>query len=96
MLDHLTTEQRNPQSESIDTLSAREIVELMNREDAIVAQAVATQTSAIAAAVDVIVQRMSRVAGCCTLAPARRGGWASWMLRSAPPRSTRRRSWWWG
>ena len=58
MLDHLTTEQRNPRSESIDMLSAREIVELMNREDAKVAEAVASQAPAIAAAVDVIVERI--------------------------------------
>ena len=37
MLNHLTTEQRNPDSEAIDSCSAREIVELMNREDAQVA-----------------------------------------------------------
>ena len=34
MLNHLTTEQRNPDSEAIDSLSALEIVVLMNREDA--------------------------------------------------------------
>ena len=31
MLEHLTTEARNPASEQIDTLSALEIVRLMNR-----------------------------------------------------------------
>ncbi len=60
MHDPMTTEQRNPASESIDTLNAREIVDLMNREDAQVAAAVATQAAAIAEAVDVIVQRMRR------------------------------------
>ena len=58
MLNHLTTEQRNPDSVAIDSLGAREIVELMNREDAQVAAAVATQAAAIAAAVDVIVDRL--------------------------------------
>ncbi len=58
MLNHLTTEQRNPASASIDRLTTREIVRLMNREDATVAAAVATQAEPIATAIDVIVQRM--------------------------------------
>jgi len=58
MLNHLTTEQRNPHSESLDSLSALEIVLLMNREDAQVAAAVHAQAAAIAAAVDVIVDRI--------------------------------------
>ncbi|MHB8973399.1 MAG: N-acetylmuramic acid 6-phosphate etherase [Pirellulaceae bacterium] len=60
MLNHLTTEQQNPASLAIDSCSSREIVELMNREDAQVAAAVATQSIAIAAAVDVIVDRLRR------------------------------------
>jgi N-acetylmuramic acid 6-phosphate etherase len=60
MLEKLTTEQRNPSSESIDTLSARAIVELMNQEDAKVTQAVATQTDQIARSVETIVERMRR------------------------------------
>ena len=58
MLNHLTTEQRNPESECIDALTAVEIVKLMNREDATVAAAVASQTAEIARAVDVIVERI--------------------------------------
>jgi N-acetylmuramic acid 6-phosphate etherase len=60
MLNHLTTEQRNPHSEAIDSLSALEIVTLMNREDAQVAAAVHAQAATIAAAVDVIVDRIQR------------------------------------
>ena len=60
MLNHLTTEQQNPDSAAIDSCSAREIVELMNREDAQVAVAVGTQSAAIAAAVDIIVDRLRR------------------------------------
>lgn len=59
-LEKLTTEARNPCSESIDTLTAAEIVSLMNAEDARVAEAVRTQTSVIARAVDVIADRFSR------------------------------------
>ena len=58
MLNHLTTEERNPDSESLDSLSALEIITLMNREDATVAAAVRTQAEKIAAAVDVIVDRL--------------------------------------
>ena len=41
--DHLLTESRNPHSESIDTLSPREIVRLMNAEDARVVEAVGAE-----------------------------------------------------
>ncbi|MHB0959781.1 MAG: N-acetylmuramic acid 6-phosphate etherase [Pirellulaceae bacterium] len=58
MLNHLTTEQQNPNSAAIDTWTAREIVELMNREDAQVALAVGAQATPIAAAVDIIVDRL--------------------------------------
>jgi N-acetylmuramic acid 6-phosphate etherase len=55
MLERLTTEQRNPTSESIDQLSAVEICELINREDAKVASAVQCEIGHIAAAVDEVV-----------------------------------------
>lgn len=58
MLNNLTTESRNPASESIDTLSAAGIVDLMNGEDASVAAAVATQRDAIAQAIEVIADRL--------------------------------------
>ncbi len=58
MLNNLTTESRNPASESIDTLSASGIVDLMNSEDASVAAAVATQRDAIAQAIEVIADRL--------------------------------------
>jgi N-acetylmuramic acid 6-phosphate etherase len=53
-----TTEARNPLSERIDTLSASEIVRLMNAEDAVVASAIALQADAIARAIDVIAARL--------------------------------------
>lgn len=49
------TEQRNPASKNLDRMSAREIVELMNREDRKVAIAVGKEAAAIARAVDAIV-----------------------------------------
>src|SRR5262245_6308172 len=57
-LGSLTTESRNPASMKIDTLSTIDIVRLMNAEDAGVAAAVATQAEAIAAAIDVIADRL--------------------------------------
>lgn len=60
MLHHLTTEQRNPASEKIDTLSSREIVELINSEDASVPVAVGRQSEQIAQAVDAITDRLRR------------------------------------
>lgn len=53
-----STEARNPASERIDTLSAVEIVRLMNAEDAGVAAAVGREAAAIARAIDVIAERL--------------------------------------
>ena len=59
-LARLTTEGRNPASESIDSQSAVEIVRLINSEDRQVADAVATQSESIARAIDVIADRLRR------------------------------------
>jgi N-acetylmuramic acid 6-phosphate etherase len=50
--DALLTESRNPRSEAIDTLSAREIVALMNAEDSGVVEAVRAESAAIAQAIE--------------------------------------------
>src|SRR5690349_2437707 len=49
------TEQRNPASKNLDRMTAREIVELMNREDHKVARAAGREIPAITRAVDAIV-----------------------------------------
>ena len=59
-LAHLTTEGRNPSSESIDKLSPLEIVRLMNEEDAKVATAVRKQDQAIARAIEAITDRLKQ------------------------------------
>lgn len=51
--DSRTTEQRNAKTADIDLASAREIVELMNHEDAGIAAVVAGQSAEIARAVDI-------------------------------------------
>ena len=60
MFHQLTTEQRNPESEQVDALSTRGIVELMNRQDHAVAAAVAMELDSITRAVDVIVHAMKQ------------------------------------
>ncbi len=59
-LQHLTTEGSNPASEAIDTLSPPEMVRLINREDAGVAEAVGKEADVIARAVEIIADRLRR------------------------------------
>jgi N-acetylmuramic acid 6-phosphate etherase len=54
----LTTEARNRASESLDSMTAIEIVRLMNAEDARVAEAIARESRAIAQAIEVIAERL--------------------------------------
>lgn len=58
--DHLLTEQRNPRTEEIDTLSTLEMVRIINAEDARIALAVANVLPEVAAAIDEISGRMGR------------------------------------
>ncbi len=53
--DLLTTETRNERSANLDSLTALEIVRLMNSEDALLAEAVSNESQSIARAIDVIV-----------------------------------------
>ena len=58
--DHLLTESRNPHSESIDSLNPREIVRLMNSEDARVVEAVEAEAESIARAIEWAADRFRR------------------------------------
>jgi N-acetylmuramic acid 6-phosphate etherase len=58
--DHLLTEARNQDSEGIDRLSAREIVALMNAQDAIAVAAVAAEGDSIARAIDLAADHFQR------------------------------------
>jgi N-acetylmuramic acid 6-phosphate etherase len=60
MLEKLLTEQLNPASTAIDTLSTTRLLEVINSEDRKVAGAVAEVIPAIARAVDAIVAAMDR------------------------------------
>jgi len=55
-----TTEKRNRASENIDKLTTKQIIELINAEDALVPAAVARQSKQIAAAIDMIVARFRK------------------------------------
>lgn len=57
-LQKIATEQRNPNTVNIDTLSTLDMVKLINQEDHRVAEAVALVTDKIAEAVDVIAARL--------------------------------------
>jgi len=54
------TEQRNPRSARIDTLSTIEVVDLINAEDRMVAEAVAEERRQIAVCVDLVVESFNR------------------------------------
>lgn len=58
-LDPRLTEQRNPRSMRIDQLSTIEIVDLINAEDRMVAEAVGEERAAIARTVDIVVDCFS-------------------------------------
>ncbi len=59
-LQKIATEQRNPNTMNIDTLSTLDMVKLINREDHRVAEAVAQVTDKIAKAIDVIAERLEK------------------------------------
>jgi N-acetylmuramic acid 6-phosphate etherase len=59
-LEKLLTEQTNPASASIDTLSTESVLRIMNAEDRQVAEAVEREIPAIARAVDAIVTAFER------------------------------------
>ena len=58
-LQKIATEQRNPNTMNIDTLSTLEMVKLINQEDHRVADAVGEVTDKIAQAVDVIAEKLA-------------------------------------
>src|SRR5437867_5364274 len=60
MLERLLTEQQNPASAGIDTLSTEEALRIINAEDHKVADAVEREIPAIARAVDAIVAALER------------------------------------
>jgi N-acetylmuramic acid 6-phosphate etherase len=60
MLEQLLTEQANPASAAIDTVSTEAALRIINREDAKVAAAVEREIPAIARAVDAIAEAMGR------------------------------------
>ena len=69
MLEHLTTEARNPASEDLDGLTAAEIVELINSEDAKVAAEILNRLELKAEKADrfdAVVTKLAEVRGQCS------------------------------
>jgi N-acetylmuramic acid 6-phosphate etherase len=60
VIERLPSEQQNPRSERIDAVSTREMLEIINREDAGVAAAVEAEIPHIAQAVDAIASRFEK------------------------------------
>jgi N-acetylmuramic acid 6-phosphate etherase len=60
VIEKLPSEQRNPASERIDTVSTMEMLEIINREDAGVAAAVEAEIPRIAEAVGAIAERFEK------------------------------------
>lgn len=59
-LDELETERPNPRSADLDRLSIEDVVSLINREDATVAEAVRDALPAVARAAELVADRLSR------------------------------------
>lgn len=59
-IDHLMTEQRNPNTAQIDQVSTQEMLTLINAEDQLVADVVAREIPNITLAVDQIVEALGR------------------------------------
>jgi N-acetylmuramic acid 6-phosphate etherase len=59
-LNSMTTEERNENSKKIDNMSTLEMMEVINKEDKIVALAIENQLSNIAKAVDVIAEQFKK------------------------------------
>ena len=79
------TERSNEASERLETHSTREILELMNREDTLVATAVGAQLEAIRAAVDQIVERIRSGGRLIYLGAGTSGRMATMEAAEAPP-----------
>jgi N-acetylmuramic acid 6-phosphate etherase len=67
-LENLTTEQRNPKSLNIDTLSTLKILKIINHEDSSVPADVAKEIPYIAKAVELIITALKAGEDCSILA----------------------------
>lgn len=74
---YLETEKVNQETVHIDQCSTREILQLINREDALVAEAVNRALPQIAAAVDTAYLALKREGICSISGPEPREGWES-------------------
>jgi len=81
----LTTETRNINSMQLDSLTSLEIVELMNAEDAILAEAVGKEKHTIAKAIDAIVNSFQRGGRLVYIGAGTSGRWGVLDASECPP-----------
>ncbi len=94
-MEHLTTEQPNPETAHIDSLSALEVVRLMNSEDRGVALAVERVLPTIAQAAETIADRMRGGGRLIYLGAGTSGRLGSWTPRNVHLPSARVPNRWW-
>jgi len=79
---NLTTEKRNRKSRNIDSLPTLEIVNVINSQDMLVVPAVRKERRTIAAAVDMITQRLRNGGRLFYVVQALAAGLVFWMPRN--------------
>ncbi len=84
-LSKLTTEAINPASTTIDDLDTFDLVQLINREDQLVAEAVARTTEQIAAAIDLVVPRLRSGGRLIYIGAGTSGRWGVLDASECPP-----------
>ena len=84
----LPTEQRNQASARIDEVSTKEMLRIMNREDASVAAAVEKELGQVAEAVELVVSALGDTGRLFYIGQVRADASVCWMPRSAPLPST--------
>lgn len=89
----LSTEGINEDTRNIDLCSTEEMVAMINRQDALVAGAVAAEQQHIARAVDLIYQCFKKGGVSSIWGPGPLGGWACWTPRNVSPPSASLRKW---
>ncbi|HSH44955.1 MAG TPA: hypothetical protein VK966_03810 [Longimicrobiales bacterium] len=91
--DTRLTEQRNPRSSRIDQLSTLDVVDLINAEDRMVAEAVREERREIAHCIDLVVDCFRRGGRLVYVGAGTSGRLGSWTRRRCRPPTGRTRGW---
>ena len=89
----MLTEKPNSNTLHLHQMSALEIVQTMNSEDATIAQAVREAQQEIASAVELITERLRKAVACFTWELVQVGAWECWMLQNVHRLSEHCRRW---